>query len=92
MDKTQNEASSSEKNKKEFFNEIREISDEYEIDSNGNEKIVIEDENVKFSSNEKNEEKSDILASKDQKENLNDENDMNDDLLQIPAFLRRQAN
>lgn len=92
VDKTQNEASSSEKNKKEFFNEIREISDEYEIDSNGNEKIVIEDENVKFSSNEKNEEKSDILASKDQKENLNDENDMNDDLLQIPAFLRRQAN
>ena len=83
-----------EEKKKEFINEINQISDQYEIDNNGDEKIVIEDESVRFNYNENhlNEEKIDPNLSKDQNDQINTENEVNDDLLQIPAFLRRQAN
>ena len=80
-----------EHSKKQFINEIQEISDE---DSDnityGNEKIVIEDESVRFLNT--NDQDDNPTFNQEEKECNNSENDVNDDLLQIPAFLRRQAN
>ena len=50
------------------------------------EKIVIEDESVKYMP------EVDNISDTQNTENEVDQNDVNDDLLQIPAFLRRQAN
>ncbi len=77
------------KSKSEFINEIKEISEEQEIKTQEDEKIVIEDESVRFSNNKEhfNNENSDNYP-----ESIDSQNDVNDDLLQIPAFLRRQAN
>ncbi len=77
------------KSKSEFINEIKEISEEQEIKTQEDEKIVIEDESVRFSNNKEhfNNENSDNY-----RESIDSQNDVNDDLLQIPAFLRRQAN
>ena len=51
-----------------------------------NEKIVIEDESVRYIP-----EIDDTLDAQNTENEVN-QNDVNDDLLQIPAFLRRQAN
>ena len=77
------------KSKSEFINEIKEISEEQEIKTQEDEKIVIEDESVRFSNNKEhfNNENSDNYRG-----SIDSQNDVNDDLLQIPAFLRRQAN
>ena len=50
------------------------------------EKIVIEDESIKYTS--------EVHHTSDTQTTKNEVNhdDVNDDLLQIPAFLRRQAN
>jgi cell division GTPase FtsZ len=73
-----------ETSKEDFINEIKEISKEQGPSLEMNQKIVIEDENVRFT-NENNYENNDINEGDSQ-------NDVNDDLLQIPAFLRRQVN
>ena len=49
-------------------------------------KLVIEDESVKYMP------EVDNISDTQNTENEVDQNDVNDDLLQIPAFLRRQAN
>ena len=78
-----------EQSKKEFLDEIKEISDEENKDTEQNERIVIEDESVRFLNTDKEQDNY-----SNHKHNLgeNPESEVNDDLLQIPAFLRRQAN
>ena len=80
-----------EHSKKQFISEIQEISDEDNDNiTDENEKIVIEDESVRFLNT--NDQDDNPTFNQEEKEYTNSENDVNDDLLQIPAFLRRQAN
>ena len=58
----------------------------YKRQEKNDEKIVIEDESIRYMP-----EIDDTLDTQNT-ENDVDQNDVNDDLLQIPAFLRRQAN
>ena len=76
-----------ESSKEQFIKEFKEITDEKngEIDKD-DEKIVIEDESIRYMP-----EIDDTLDTQNT-ENDVDQNDVNDDLLQIPAFLRTQAN
>ena len=76
-----------EASKEQFIKEFKEITNEKntEIDED-KEKIVIEDESVRYMPEV--DRNSDIQNT----ENEVEQNDVNDDLLQIPAFLRRQAN
>ena len=73
--------------KEQFIKEFKEIANEKtgEIDKD-DEKIVIEDESVRYM------QEIDDSSDTQNTENEVDQNDVNDDLLQIPAFLRRQAN
>ena len=76
-----------EESKEQFIKEFKEISDENDMEiKKDDEKIVIEDESVRYMS--------EVHHNSDQQntENEVNNNDVNDDLLQIPAFLRRQAN
>ena len=76
-----------ESSKEKFIKEFKEISDEKNAEiEKDDEKIVIEDESVRYMP-----EVDDTLDTQNT-ENEVDQNDINDDLLQIPAFLRRQAN
>ena len=79
--------SEKESSKEQFIKEFKEIADEKNaaIDKDY-EKIVIEDESVRYMS------EVDDTSDTQNTENDVDQNDVNDDLLQIPAFLRRQAN
>ena len=80
-----------EHSKKQFINEIQEITDEDNDNiTDENEKVVIEDESVRFLNT--NDQDDNPTFNQEEKEYTNSENDVNDDLLQIPAFLRRQAN
>ena len=76
--------------KEQFINEFKEIADEKNRDDLENGKIIIEDESVRFLP--ENNEDSSITNKENNEEKIVDQNDVNDDLLQIPAFLRRQAN
>ena len=78
-----------EQSKKEFLEEIKEISDEENKDAEQNERIVIEDESVRFLNTDK---EKDNYSNDKHNQGENTESEVNDDLLQIPAFLRRQAN
>ena len=75
-----------------YYNKnYQEISDEDNDNiTDENEKIVIEDESVRFLNT--NDQDDSPAINQEEKECNNSENDVNDDLLQIPAFLRRQAN
>ena len=79
--------SEKESSKEKFIKEFKEISDKKNaaIDKD-DEKIVIEDESVRYMS--------EVNDTSDTQNTENEvhQNDVNDDLLQIPAFLRRQAN
>ncbi|MEE2695198.1 MAG: cell division protein FtsZ [Pseudomonadota bacterium] len=75
-----------EDSKAEFINEIKEISEEQDQSLESDSKIVIEDENVRFAN--KNEYENETTNLADSENHI----DVDDDLLQIPAFLRRQAN
>ncbi len=76
--------------KEKFINEFKEITDEINKDDIEDEKIVIEDESVKFIYENNNNSNNTNIENNEEK--AVDQNDVNDDLLQIPAFLRRQAN
>ncbi len=78
--------------KNEFINEIREISEEEELKIENNGKIVIEDESFRFSDNSEHISKNNSDKCENDDKKNESQNDVNDDLLQIPAFLRRQAN
>ena len=76
-----------ESSKEQFIKEFKEITDEKNAEiEKDNEKIVIEDESVRYMP------EVDNTSGEQNTENLVGQNDVNDDLLQIPAFLRRQAN
>ena len=76
-----------ESSKEQFIKEFKEITDEKNAEiEKDNEKIVIEDESVRYMP------EVDNISDTQNTENEVDQNDINDDLLQIPAFLRRQAN
>ncbi|MFL2661414.1 MAG: cell division protein FtsZ [Alphaproteobacteria bacterium] len=68
--------------KKIFLNEIQEISD---INNNKEDKIVIEDESFRAAQETH-------LSNSIDDETSDQTSEVNEDLLQIPAFLRRQAN
>ena len=74
-----------ENSKEQFIKEFKEISDNNDDNSINDEKIVIVDESVRFVSEE-------VSNSETVEEKKDTQNEVNDDLLQIPAFLRRQAN
>ncbi len=74
-----------ENSKEQFIKEFKEISDNNDNNIN-DEKIVIVDESVRFVPEEE------ISNSETIEEEKDTQNEVNDDLLQIPAFLRRQAN
>ena len=78
--------------KNEFINEIREISEEEELKIENNGKIVIEDESFRFSDSSEHITKNNSDTCENDDKKNESQNDVNDDLLQIPAFLRRQAN
>ena len=85
LKKSDNEAS-----KDQFINEIKEISEDQKIEETQEERIVIEDESFRLpKNNEFISQQNDDIS---QEEGTDNQNDVNDDLLQIPAFLRRQAN
>ena len=73
-----------ENSKEQFIKEFKEISDNNDDNSINDEKIVIVDESVRFVSEE--------VSNSETVEEKDTQNEVNDDLLQIPAFLRRQAN
>ena len=76
-----------ESSKEQFIKEFKEITDEKNAEiEKDDEKIVIEDESVRYMP------EVDDTSDTQNTENEVDQNDVNDDLLQIPAFLRRQAN
>jgi cell division protein FtsZ len=76
-----------EESKVNFFDEIREISEKNRDNLNTSTNFSNNDEpKIGNTNNELQEEE--IIST----ENNEKENDINDDLLQIPAFLRRQAN
>ena len=79
-----------EDSKKQFINEFKEISGNHDEKNINDEKIVIEDENVRFFS--ENETSQNVIKEEPNEEKIETQNEVNDDLLQIPAFLRRQAN
>jgi cell division protein FtsZ len=87
LKKSDNEAS-----KDQFINEIKEISEDQKIKEVQEERIVIEDESFRLSKNNEYISQQNNDASESQEESTENQNDVNDDLLQIPAFLRRQAN
>ena len=84
---TKSNPTKDEESKEQFIKEFKEITDEKDTQiKKDNEKIVIEDESVRFMSE---------VHNNPDTQNTDNEishNDVNDDLLQIPAFLRRQAN
>ena len=66
-----------------FLNEIQEISDNK---INEGDKIVIEDESFRAA------QETELSNTSNDDGTNNETNEVNEDLLQIPAFLRRQAN
>ena len=78
---------SADESKEQFIKEFKEISDEENAEiPQDKEKIVIEDESVRYMP------ESQQTTNTQNSDNEVNHNDVNDDLLQIPAFLRRQAN
>ena len=76
-------------NRKSSFQEVEQKLDGKgtpDKDADHEEKIVIEDESIRYMP------EVDRTSDTQNTRNEVDENDVNDDLLQIPAFLRRQAN
>ncbi len=101
IEEVKNNFNDEQKSKTEFINEIKEISDDQNnntLEINKDERIIIEDENVRFSDNNENDNTNVInpdaikIQEDGKQEKTETQNDVNDDLLQIPAFLRRQAN
>ncbi len=84
--------SDNEVSKDQFINEIKEISEDQKIKETQEEKIVIEDESFRLPKNNEYISQQNNDISEGQEESTDNQNDVNDDLLQIPAFLRRQAN
>ena len=76
-----------EASKEQFIKEFKEITEQKTTENDKDDKkIVIEDESVRYIP------EVDNTSDSQNSENEVDQNDVNDDLLQIPAFLRRQAN
>ncbi len=87
LKKSDNEAS-----KDQFINEIKEISEDQKITETQEERIVIEDESFRLPKNNEFISQQNNDTNESLEESTDSQNDVNDDLLQIPAFLRRQAN